>query len=284
MNENSNSLLLDFSSEFTSNVSGGFKKKNIKPKSLQSILQSKSANNENIAPLTNNNEELDSNYHNKDIIIKDTIINDNNNNNNNNNNSINKKDIMEIIANASSQSDSIAWISHSLHNLNYNINDSDLEKLNGSPILKALQGLLTERSHLQQQNSTLCDESVVLTNSKMLLQKDKERDINQINILKGDLNVSNNRLATLTLEQRELRSHWLTEKTDMEGRLFQMLAVQTQTQGSMRKKEKEYERLQNQMAKLVKDSNRGSKSSSMVISKPLVSIYIPFSNYHFLFY
>lgn len=264
MNENSNSLLLDFSSEFSNNSiinGGGLKKKSIKPKSLQSILKSKSTNDENIAPLLKNKEELNlNNDDKKNIIISDNVNIDNNN----------KKDLMEIIANASIQSDSIAWISSSLHTLNYNINDTDLEKLNGSPILKVLQGLLTERSHLEQQNIRLCDESVVLNNSKMLLQKDKERDVNQINILKDDLNASNNRLAILTLEQRELRSHWLTEKTDMEGRLFQMLAVQTQTQGSMRKKEKEYERLQNQMAKLVKDSNRGSKASNMVISKPLV--------------
>lgn len=47
-----------------------------------------------------------------------------------------------------------------------------------------------------------------------------------------------------------------------------MLALQTQAQGTMRKKEKDYEKLQGQLEKVVRDSMRGNKAA-IVISKPL---------------
>ena len=49
---------------------------------------------------------------------------------------------------------------------------------------------------------------------------------------------------------------------------FQMLALQTQIQGTMRKKEKDYEKLQSQLDKVVRDSLRGNKSV-ITVSKPL---------------
>jgi hypothetical protein len=69
-------------------------------------------------------------------------------------------------------------------------------------------------------------------------------------------------------EHRELRNQWLREKSELEGRNFQLLSLHTQLQGSMRKKEKDYEKLQTQLEKLVKDSQRGSKAV-ITISKPL---------------
>lgn len=47
-----------------------------------------------------------------------------------------------------------------------------------------------------------------------------------------------------------------------------MLALQTQVQGTMRKKEKDYEKLQGQLDKVVRDSMRGNKSA-IIVSKPL---------------
>lgn len=47
-----------------------------------------------------------------------------------------------------------------------------------------------------------------------------------------------------------------------------MLALQTQIQGTMRKKEKDYEKLQSQLDKVVRDSLRGNKSV-ITVSKPL---------------
>ena len=70
------------------------------------------------------------------------------------------------------------------------------------------------------------------------------------------------------MEHRDTRNHWLNEKSELESRSFQMLALQTQIQGTMRKKEKDYEKLQSQLDKVVRDSLRGNKSVNTV-SKPL---------------
>jgi hypothetical protein len=85
-----------------------------------------------------------------------------------------------------------------------------------------------------------------------------------------DVDFMTNKMAAIVVEQRETRNHWLREKTELEGRIFQIQALNTQFQGSLRKKEKDYERLQLQLEKLVKDSNRGTQKSSVImISKPL---------------
>ena len=76
------------------------------------------------------------------------------------------------------------------------------------------------------------------------------------------------RLAVAVLEHRDTRNHWLSEKSELESRNFQMLALQTQVQGTMRKKEKDYEKLQGQLDKVVRDSMRGNKST-IIVSKPL---------------
>lgn len=76
------------------------------------------------------------------------------------------------------------------------------------------------------------------------------------------------RLAAAVLEHRDTRNHWLSEKSELESRNFQMLALQTQVQGTMRKKEKDYEKLRGQLEKVVRDSMRGNKAA-IVVSKPL---------------
>jgi hypothetical protein len=70
-------------------------------------------------------------------------------------------------------------------------------------------------------------------------------------------------------EHREAKNHWLCEKNELLSRCLQIQALQTQCQGSLRKREKEYERLHEQLERIVtKESVRG-KGSSIVISKPL---------------
>ena len=68
-------------------------------------------------------------------------------------------------------------------------------------------------------------------------------------------------------EHRVTRNHWLREKSDLETRNFQLLALHTQLQGTLRKKEKDYEKLQNHLEKAVRDTQ---KSKAIIyISKPL---------------
>ncbi len=69
-------------------------------------------------------------------------------------------------------------------------------------------------------------------------------------------------------EQREVRNKWLAEKSEMESKLFHLQALVTQIEGTSRKKEKDFEKLQAQLSKLNKDSNRGVMSI-ITISKPI---------------
>lgn len=73
----------------------------------------------------------------------------------------------------------------------------------------------------------------------------------------------------MTTEYRELKNHWLAEKSDLQSRLFQVQALNTQIHGTLKKKEKDYEKLQSQLSKLVKDSGRGAPKAAITVSVPL---------------
>jgi len=75
-------------------------------------------------------------------------------------------------------------------------------------------------------------------------------------------------MSALKNEHRELRNQWLAEKSELESRCFQLQALQTQYQGTMRKKEKEFEKLQSQLIKTIKDGQRSQKAV-ITVSKPL---------------
>lgn len=73
----------------------------------------------------------------------------------------------------------------------------------------------------------------------------------------------------MTLEHRDMRNHWVAEKSDLQTRIFQVQAQNTQVMGTLKKKEKDFEKLQNQLAKIVKDSSRGQAKPSIVMSLPV---------------
>jgi hypothetical protein len=73
----------------------------------------------------------------------------------------------------------------------------------------------------------------------------------------------------MTLEQRDMRNHWVAEKSELQTRIFQVQALNTQTTGTLKKKEKDFEKLQNQLAKIVKDANRGQAKPAIVMSLPV---------------
>lgn len=71
------------------------------------------------------------------------------------------------------------------------------------------------------------------------------------------------------MEHREVKNHWLAEKNDLQTRIFQVQALNTQATGSLKKKEKDFEKLQNQLAKIVKDANKGQAKPAIVMSLPV---------------
>ena len=65
-----------------------------------------------------------------------------------------------------------------------------------------------------------------------------------------------------------MKSQWAAEKSEMESRVFQALSLQQSTLGTMRKKENDFDKLQSQLAKMLKDSQKAQKNC-IYITKPL---------------
>lgn len=88
------------------------------------------------------------------------------------------------------------------------------------------------------------------------------------NLFSQEISGVQGKMSAMQEDQRQLRCHWLAEKNELETRCFQAQGLVTQYMGTLRKKDKDYEKLQGQLAKMVKDSSRGQKSV-IVITKPL---------------
>lgn len=102
-----------------------------------------------------------------------------------------------------------------------------------------------------------------LTNDNQKTMKDSEK-------LRQDVSMLNTRIEAMNKEHRNAKNQWSRDKADLEGRIYQLNALNTQLQGTMKKKEKNAEKIQAQLSKLVKDSNKGNKSS-IYISAPIKS-------------
>ena len=76
-------------------------------------------------------------------------------------------------------------------------------------------------------------------------------------------------ICNLQAELREMRNHFMQEKNDLESKVFQSHSLLIQVQGSLKKREKEWDRLQQQLCKNVKDQQKNQKSQ-VNISKPIL--------------
>ena len=137
--------------------------------------------------------------------------------------------------------------------INRNI-PQEVLKQSSDEVLLAINDLLVERQSLSSQLTAL--------------KKEKDASNNALQVLKNDITVCNNKFSTLSNETRQLKMHWLAEKNDLETRVFQTVSLNTQLQGSLRKKEKDFEKLQTQLLKLVKDTSRAKPM--ITVSKPLL--------------
>lgn len=113
------------------------------------------------------------------------------------------------------------------------------------------------------------DEVTRLQSQVATLKEDKDSKDLLVESLRRDEQVLNNRLSAMVQEHRELKNHWLAEKSDLQTRLFQIQALNTQVQGTLKKKDKDYDKLQAQLSKLVKDAGRGAAKPSITVSVPL---------------
>lgn len=155
-----------------------------------------------------------------------------------------------------------------------NIAQNNLENNDGDPTatkasIKGFEKLIQEREHWRTEALRFTEEVTRLQIQLQNLKDEREAKDLLIDAMKRDEQVFNNRISALTSEHRDLKNHWLAEKSDLQSRLFQVQALNTQIHGTLKKKEKDYEKLQSQMSKLVKDSGRGAPKPSITISVPL---------------
>jgi hypothetical protein len=145
--------------------------------------------------------------------------------------------------------------------------DFDLNQI--QPVfLNALEAVICDRDHWRREALAHSQESSRMYAANMTLEKEKDLLSSSIECMKRDLIASNARYSSQINEQRELRNHWMAEKADLQSRFCQVQSLNTQIQGSLKKKEKEFEKLQNQLTKIVKDSCKSVKST-MIVSLPL---------------
>ncbi|RYG69562.1 hypothetical protein EON64_02380 [archaeon] len=92
------------------------------------------------------------------------------------------------------------------------------------------------------------------------LKIEKDRQATTIDELIKDQQQLNNRISAMIMEHREVKNYWLAEKSDLQTRYFQIQALNTQVTGTLKKKEKDYDKLQMQLSKIVKDGQKGNKA------------------------
>jgi hypothetical protein len=83
-------------------------------------------------------------------------------------------------------------------------------------------------------------------------------------------------MAAFVSDQKLFRTKWTAEKSELEGKVFQLIAAQTQYQGTIRKKDKEFEKLQLYLQKQIKEIS--SKSSGSISGKATVGTVSKISN------
>lgn len=83
-------------------------------------------------------------------------------------------------------------------------------------------------------------------------------------------------MASAADEYRENRGRWLQEKNELLSRCMQVQALVTQAQGTLRKREKDFERLQNQYEKLLtKETNKSNKEKGLAVSGIMITKPLP---------
>ena len=64
-----------------------------------------------------------------------------------------------------------------------------------------------------------------------------------------------------------MKKVWLAEKADLNNRYFQIQSLNTQLNGTLIKKDKDFTKLQNQLSKILSDKEKSSKSTMMISKK-----------------
>ena len=145
----------------------------------------------------------------------------------------------------------------------------DVDSLS-SDILQCFGKIMHETDRTRDINTQLLEDSQQKSINMERKDKDIEKLKSQVMNLQQDVASHGSRTTAMQAEHREMRNHWLNEKNELENKVFQIQSLLTQTKAAVIKKDKDYEKMQNQLTKAIKDSTRGQKEKQgITISKPL---------------
>lgn len=161
------------------------------------------------------------------------------------------------------------WIKRIKENATLQIEQSFVDCSPGTNENRVLAYSNSENENLRRQLANLNDELQKTIGLLVHTQKERDRETIARASLDQDLVTAQKRVAIVLAEQKEHRRQWQNEKSEADAKVFQAQALVTQFQGTLRKKEKDFERLQNQVEKIAKDQSKTLPKGSIIISKPL---------------
>ena len=239
----SESIAMDFSDVFTSNPRGP------KSSSIKDFIAEERSKHRN----TTEEERVD-----------------NKENNNPYQRSINTEGLSNSASASSSSSDRVHIIGKQLTSIAGQLGLSiDIDNVS-SELLQCFDKLMNENDRTRDDKNQLLEDN----HQRSLIIEKKEKEIeklkSQVLNLQQDVTNHGSRAASMQAEHREIRNHWMNEKNELENKVFHIQSLLTQTKAAAIKKDKDYEKMQNQLSKAVKDSTRGQKDKQgITISKPL---------------
>lgn len=203
---------MDFSADFCNN------------RGPRKVLSSTIKNNNSTSSSSNSNDEnISSNIDN--TISSTTIVKKSTSSKNNNNNTINNDINDDTITIINDNDINTKWIINELEKLGYEESSVSLSvSSSNNDILKIIQRLLKTNSDMNE----CIDDNKKKQQLINTLSKNRDNDANIIEELRGDVTNTNNKIAMMSVEHREVRAHWIQEKSQLESRLFQMQALKTQ--------------------------------------------------------
>jgi hypothetical protein len=152
------------------------------------------------------------------------------------------------------------WIQTQLIEMNLTVPKILTAREADKEVLTCIQALMNDRLRMKDCNMTMSEENAELRRQLQSLERSHEVQTAQLEVSRQDYNNINSRLMVFQAEMLQRKTQWSAEKSELESKVFQALSLQQSTLGTMRKKEKDFDTIQSQLMKHVRDSQKGQKS------------------------
>lgn len=164
-----------------------------------------------------------------------------------------------LAADDGSAEDLAEWVHSRLDMLDLPVKHAELTP----NVTRCIYQLLMERENLREKCDALITDCAEVQARTEFGCKENEILENQVLILKQDLGVTQVQLESVQNEQREVKARFLQEKAELEQRCFHLQALETQHLASLRKLEKDFGKLQDQLQKLMRSTDKKGASIQM---------------------